>query len=105
MDKKEILEKSRKENLLHDEGVVHAQETGRRWGGLGFLALCVLIQIYNLALGLDNSLPVVFFLGYVACESLGQYGARREKRFLAVGILGVLGALCALASYVMNTLP
>ena len=32
MEKQEILEKSRKENQLHDEGVLHAQEKGRKWG-------------------------------------------------------------------------
>ena len=63
MDKNEILEKSRKENQLHDEGVLHAQEKGRQWGVLGFLALCVAVQVYHLVLGLDNSLPMVFFWG------------------------------------------
>ena len=31
MDKNEILEKSRKENQLRDEGILHAQEKGRKW--------------------------------------------------------------------------
>ena len=57
------------------------------------------------ALGLDNSLPLAFFLGYVACEALGRYRARREKHLLAVGCLGALGSLFSLASYVMDTLP
>ena len=34
MDKNEILEKSRKENQLRDEGILHAQEKGRKWGRL-----------------------------------------------------------------------
>ena len=105
MDKNEILEKSRKENPLHDEGVLHARDKGRQWGVLGFLALCVAVQIYHLVLGLDNSLPMVFFLGYVACESLGQYRVRQEKHLLVVGCLGAVGSLLSLASYVMDTLP
>lgn len=105
MDKNEILEKSRKENQIRDEGVLHAQEKGRQWGVLGFLALCVAVQVYHLALGLDNSLPLVFFLGYVACESLGRYQARREKHLLVTGCLGALGALAAILSYIMDTLP
>ena len=105
MDKNEILEKSRKENQLHDEGVLHAQEKGRQWGVLGFLALCVAVQVYHLVLGLDNSLPMVFFLGYVACEALGRYRARREKHLLVVSCLGALGVLAAGISYVMETLP
>ena len=105
MDKNEILEKSRKENPLHDEGVLHARDKGRQWGVLGFLALCVAVQIYHLVLGLDNSLPLVFFLGYVTCEALGRYQARREKHLLVTGCLGVLGTLAAILSYAMDTLP
>ena len=105
MDKNEILEKSRKDNQLRDEGVLHAQEKGRQWGVVGFLALCAAVQVYHLALGLDNSLPQTFFLGYVACEALGRHRARREKHLLAVGCLGALGSLFSLASYVMDTLP
>ena len=40
MEKQEILEKSRKENQLCDEGILRAQEKGRQWGVVGFL-LCV----------------------------------------------------------------
>ena len=105
MDKNEILEKSRKENQLRDEGILRAQEKGRQWGVVGFLALCAAVQVYHLALGLDNSLPLTFFLGYVACEALGRYRARREKHLLVVGCLGAVGSLLSLASYVMDTLP
>ena len=103
MDKNEILEKSRKENQLRDEGILRAQEKGRQWGVVGFLALCAAVQVYHLALGLDNSLPLTFFLGYVACEALGRYQA--EKHLLVVGCLGAVGSLLSLASYVMDTLP
>lgn len=105
MDKNEILEKSRKENQLRDEGVLHAQEKGRKWGVVGFLSLFIAVQIYQLVLGLDNSLPQTFFLGYVACEALGRYQARRKKHLLVVGCLGAVGSLLSLASYVMDTLP
>ena len=109
MEKQEILEKSRKENQLCDEGVLRAQEKGRQWGVVGFLALCAAVQVYHLALGLDNSLPLTFFLGYVACEALGRHRARRrarrEKHLLVVGCLGAVGSLLSLASYVMDTLP
>ena len=45
MEKQEILEKSRKENQLRDEGVLHAQEKGRQWGVVGFLSLCAAVQV------------------------------------------------------------
>ena len=105
MDKNEILEKSRKENQLRDEGVLHAQEKGRQWGVVGFLALCAAVQVYHLALGLDNSLPQTFFLGYVSCEALGEYGFRRKKSYLGLGIVAALACVLNLAVYVMDTLP
>ncbi len=105
MDKNEILEKSRKENLIHDEGVMRAQERGRRWGECGFLGLYILIQTYNLVLGLDSELPMIFFMGYISCESLGQYGFQRKKIFLFSGIIAALACLLQLAVYVKHTLP
>ena len=104
MDRDEILEKSRKENLLHDEGVAEAQNKGRQWGVVGFLFLCVLLMLYHLVHGIDNSLPQVFFFGYLSCEAFGQYGARRDKILLAAGSFGVLVTLGLLISYVMGTL-
>ena len=50
MDKNEILEKSRKENQLRDEGVLHAQEKGRQWGVVGCLFLLIALQSDQLVL-------------------------------------------------------
>lgn len=105
MDKQEILEKCRKENLLWDEGKIDARNKGRQWGVVGFIFLCVLVMTYNLLRGLDNQLPLAFFLGYLACEAFGQYGARRERVTFITAILATLGTLVALAAYVMETLP
>ena len=104
MDREEILEKSRRENMVRDEGVVDARNKGMQWGVVGFLFLCVTVLIYNLARGLDASLPVAFLLGYIGCEAFGRYGARRERSMLVTGILGTVGTLCALTLYVANTL-
>ena len=104
MDREEILEKSRRENLVRDEGAQDTRNKGMQWGVAGFLFLCVAVLAYNLARGLDGSLPVAFLLGYIGCEAFGRYAARREKSMLATGILGAVGALCALALYVANTL-
>lgn len=104
MDKEEILEKSRKENLLHDEGEMNARDKGRQWGEIGFLFLCVAVGIYNFVLGLDASLPIVFFFGYLSCDAFGRYGARRDKSRLVTGILYAIGTLAFLVAYVAGTL-
>ena len=111
MDKNEILEKSRKENQLRDEGVLHAQEKGRKWGVVGFLSLLIAVQIYlavqiyQLVLGLDTNLPQAFFMGYVSCEALGEYGFRRKKSYLGLGIVAALACVLNLAVYIKHTLP
>lgn len=104
VDREEILEKGRRENMIRDEGVEDARNKGMHWGVVGFLFLCVAVLAYNLARGLDSSLPVAFLLGYIGCEAFGRYGARRERAMLVTGILGAVGALCALTLYVANTL-
>lgn len=104
VDREEILEKGRRENMIRDEGVEDARNKGMHWGVVGFLFLCVAVLAYNLARGLDSSLPVAFLLGYIGCEAFGRYGARRERAMLVTGILGAVGALCAVTLYVANTL-
>ena len=81
MDKNEILEKSRKENQLRDEGVLNARDKGRQWGVVGFLALCVLVMAYHLIRGLDNSLPMTFFLGYLSSRPLASTGSGGRRSF------------------------
>lgn len=46
---------------------------------------------------------MVFFLGYLSCESLGQYGARKEKIFLFTGLIWLVGTLASVAAYILET--
>ena len=71
---------------------------------VGFLALCVAVQVYHLALGLDNSLPLAFFLTRYLRVWAGTGPGGRSTCWV-VGCLGALGSLFSLASYVMDTLP
>ena len=54
MDKEDILKRSRREK---DEGLTYAQDRGRQYGVVGFLVLFLVIMIYNMVRGLDNSSP------------------------------------------------
>ena len=58
MDKEDILKRSRREK---DEGLTYAQDRGRQYGVVGFLVLVLVIMIYNMVRGLDNSLPLTLF--------------------------------------------
>ena len=99
MDKEDILKRSRREK---DEGLTYAQDRGRQYGVVGFLVLFLVIMIYNMVRGLDNSLPLTLFWAYLSCEAAGSYFARKEKSVLATA---VLAGLASLVSYILETLP
>ena len=105
MDKDEILEKSRKENRIHDEGVMDARRKGQQAGVIGFLFLIVAVILYNLLMGINSPLPVLFLLGYLTCQAWGEYIARRGKTTLITGIIGIFGTIAAIGAYVVSTLP
>ena len=46
MDKEEILEKAPAESI--DEGLEHAQNRGRIWGVAAFMAVYIVITIFNM---------------------------------------------------------
>ncbi|WP_034259521.1 DUF6442 family protein [Bifidobacterium pullorum] len=77
---------------------------GRRVGVAGFMVLIAVVIIYNAAIGISISLPLVFLLGYLTCQAWGQYVARRETVVLATGIVGSVGTVIALVGYVLSTL-
>ena len=90
MDKEDILKRSRREK---DEGLTYAQDRGRQYGVVGFLVLFLVIMIYNMVRGLDNSLPLTLFWAYLSCEAAGRYFARKEKSVLATAVLAGLASL------------
>ena len=92
MDKEDILKRSR-------------QDRGRQYGVVGFLVLFLVIMIYNMVRGLDNSLPLTLFWAYLSCEAAGRYFARKEKSVLATAVLAGLASLFSLVSYILETLP
>ena len=104
MDRNEVLERSRKENQLHDEGVRDAQQKGRRVGVAGFFLFVAIVIVYNMVLGISISLPVAFMLVYLTCQAWGQYVERRDTIVLITGIMGIVGTIAASAAYVMSTL-
>ena len=101
MDKNEILEKSRKEN--RDEGVAYAEQTGRRYGEVVFCLLIILVLLYNIVKGLDNSLPMSLLWGYLAAAALGRYQSRRGRYALVTLVCSAIASLCFLLCYVLRT--
>ena len=71
MDKKEILEKAQKES--DDEGLQNARNKGRAWGVVAFMAVYVIITIFNYVKDNPNNIPSLFFMAYIAAESIPEF--------------------------------
>ena len=86
MDKDRILEQVRTENI--DEGVEHIKNKGLGIGYMIFLALSIIIMIFNLFTGQKTYSVQSLFWGFIAAEnhSLYRFSGDKSNKF---------GAICA----------
>ena len=50
-------------------------------------------------------MPEACVMGYISCEARGEYGFRRKKSYLGLGIVAALACVLNLAVYIKHTLP
>lgn len=97
MDKKEILEKAQKES--DDEGLQNARNKGRAWGVLAFTVVYVIITIFNSVKDNPNNIPSIFFMAYIAAESIPEFIFTKKKIFLFTSICAGIAAILNLIQY------
>mgnify|MGYP004539319231 FL=1 len=97
VDKKEILEKAQKES--DDEGLQNARNKGRAWGVLAFTAVYVIITIFNFVKDNPNNIPSLFFMAYLAAESIPEFIFTKKKIFLFTSICAGISAILNLIYY------
>lgn len=97
VDKKEILEKAQKES--DDEGLQNARNKGRAWGVLAFTAVYVIITIFNFVKDNPNNIPSLFFMAYIAAESIPEFIFTKKKIFLFTSICAGIAAILNLIQY------
>lgn len=102
MDKDEILQKSREQK--EDEGVVFADNNGRRFGVIGFCSVFIIIMLFNLFTGQNNHVPFSMFWSYSSAEAYGKYRVTQKKVYMTTTILAAVASLCSLACHIINTL-
>lgn len=102
MDKDEILKKSREQK--EDEGVIFAENKGRRFGIAGFASVFVIIVFFNLFTGQNNSVPFTMFWAYAAAEAYGKYSVTKKKAYFVTTISATVATLCFLACHIIKTL-
>lgn len=102
MNKEEILKMSREQK--EDEGKLFAENSGRRFGVVGFSSVFIILLFFNLFTGQNNFVPFSMFWAYGAAEAYGKYCVTKKKVFLVTTIFAAIASLCYLVCHVMNTL-
>lgn len=97
VDKKKILEKAQKES--DDEGLQNARNKGRAWGVVAFMAVYVIITIFNYVKDNPNNIPSLFFMAYIAAESIPEFIFTKKKIFLFTSICAGIAAILNLIQY------
>ncbi len=102
MNKDEILERSRREQ--YDEGMEQAKKNGQHIGVLVFLALEIVIILFNLFTGQSNYVAFVLLWGFLAAESYPLYRFTEQRQYLVQTVAGSIAAVCFLICHVINVL-
>lgn len=102
MNKKEILKKAQQDS--EDEGLNNAMNLGRKWGVVAFLAVYIVITIFNFVKHKSNDIPTTFFMAYLACESIPQYVFTKKKIFLITAICAAVAAIETLIRYMIGAM-
>lgn len=102
MNKEAILEKSRKEKP--DEGMLLAENRGRKLGISVFCGFYVVITVFNLFTDQSNNVPTAMFWAYIAAEALPKYQFTKNKTYLIITISGFIAALAALLNFIIEYL-
>ena len=102
MEKEEVLAMSRKEK--NDEGLVAAENQGRKVGFLAFCALFIVIIFFNLFTGQINYAPMTLFWGFIAAEAYPKYAFTKKSGYLITVILGALASICCLTAHIVSVL-
>ena len=97
VDKKEILEKAQKDS--DDEGLQNARNKGRAWGVVAFMAVYVIVTIFNFVKDNPNDVPSIFFMAYLAAESIPEFIFTKKKIFLFTSICAGIAAILNLIQY------
>ena len=102
MNREEVLEKSRKENK--DEGMIAAENKGRKIGFCVFCIVFVFITIFSLINGQPSYAPRAMFWAFVAVEAYPKYTFTKQKAYLIITIAGSVAAIASLCSFIFTVL-
>ncbi|GEK90379.1 DUF6442 family protein [Alkalibacterium kapii] len=102
MEKDEILERAKKENLFNDEAKNYKAQKGSQWG-LGAATIGILIIMIIKYINDKDFIHLFTIYGvYIGFEYLGKYFANKEKTDLISSIGGLLIAIGPCLIWMVN---
>lgn len=103
MNREEILAKSRKENI--DEGMIEAENKGRKMGVGVFCIVFAFIVIFNIINGQTTDRAVkAMFWAFLAVEAYPKYAFTKQKSYLFITIVGAIASIASLGTFILTVL-
>lgn len=102
MNKDEILRKSREQK--EDEGIIHVENLGRRYGFIGLTIMFTAHVILVLLFGGTFAVPMSLWCAFTGAECLGKYKVTSKKNELFVGVVLCFAAVVFFLSYLLGDL-
>lgn len=102
MNKDEILRKSREQK--EDEGMIHADNSGRRYGFISLTIMFTAYVILVLFFGGNLAVPMSLWCAFTGAECLGKYKINSRKSELLGGLILCFAAIVYFLSYLLGDL-
>lgn len=104
MLKDEVLARSRSEKA--DEGIVAAENSGRKIGFLAFIIIFIFLIFFNLFLG---DFPTVYaisalFWAFMAAEAYAKYRFTKKMVYFVSAFAGGMASLASLVNHILYAL-
>ncbi len=99
MNKDEILKRSREQK--EDEGVIHQENIGRRYGFYGLSAMFSIYALIFIFIGGNLTVPMSLWFAFSGAELLGKYRTYKRKQDLFGSIVLILVSIGFLLSYLL----
>lgn len=100
MNKDEILRKSREQK--EDEGIIHADNAGRRYGFIGLTVMFAAHVVVVLLFGGSFAVPMSLWCAFMGAECFGKYKANAQKSELFGGVVLSFAAVVYFLSYLLK---
>ena len=102
MDKEKILLRSRNEQ--NDEGLMDAENQGRKLGVSAFTAVFCIIVLLNFFYGKNNDAAMAMYFTYIAAEAYPKYKFTGKKYQILIVLISGFAALYFLLCFIFGTL-